>query len=98
MFRSLDLVQIFPDMLKQAFVQPLLKKLNLDPNVLQTGISYFLFNLICFLKVVLYQLNNFLDENKICVIYQFSFRKKHLSTETALVKVFNDLLQGPEVV
>ena len=85
----------FPPSEKIALVRPLLKKASLDPEVLKnyrpvSNLSY-LHKLIE--KCILSQLLPHLIKNKCISKFQSAYRSNH-STETALCRVYNDLLQN----
>ncbi len=84
---------IFPSCLKQAVIQPLLKKSALDP--LEFTNYRPISKLPCISKilekVVLSQLSSQLSNNDVLDAFQSGFRAGH-STESALLRVSNDLL------
>ena len=82
-----------PRVFKKAVVQPLIKKSNLDPEVL--GNSCRVSNLPYLSKTleraVADQLQTHLDVNNLHAKFQSSYRRGH-STQTALLRILNDLL------
>uniref|UniRef100_A0A3B5PWV6 Reverse transcriptase domain-containing protein n=1 Tax=Xiphophorus maculatus TaxID=8083 RepID=A0A3B5PWV6_XIPMA len=84
---------VVPASFKHAVVQPLLKKPGLDQTVLANyrPISKLPFLSKVLEKLVYCQLKQFLDYNGILEVFQSGFKTLH-STESALIRVFNDIL------
>ncbi len=74
-------------------MEPLIKKPNLDPNILSNyrPISKLPFISKILEKAVLLQLQSYLDVHGILDIFQSGFKAFH-STESALLRVFKDIL------
>ena len=86
---------VLPESQKSAIVTPILKKYDLDHDDVRNyrPIS----NLTCLSKVidriVASQLTGYLQENKLFSNLQSAYRQGH-STETALLKIFSDILDA----
>jgi len=83
-----------PKCFKTAAVTPLLKKSTLDPNCLKNfrPVSNLPFISKVLEKVVLKQINAHKTDNNLNEKFQSAYRKNH-STESALLRIQNDLLQ-----
>ena len=83
----------FPSVFKEALVRPLLKKPGLDREVLRNyrPVSNLSFVSKIIEKVVACRIDSHLDANSLRDPLQSAYRSQH-STETALVRVHNDIV------
>ena len=83
---------VMPTELKQAVIRPLLKKPSLDYQEFKNfrPISNLTFLSKVIEKVVALQLVDYIDNNGQCEVFQSAHRAHH-STETALLRVYNDI-------
>jgi hypothetical protein len=86
---------VFPTELKSAIVKPLIKKPSLDPNILKNfrPVSNLSFISKLIEKVVASRLIDHMQDNNLLVSFQSAYRKGH-STETALVRVHDDIVRA----
>ena len=84
-----------PKVFKTAVVTPLLKKLNLDSNILKNyrPVSNLPFISKILERVVLTQCQTHLNNNDLFEVNQSAYRKYH-STETAVLSVLEELLSN----
>ena len=84
---------VVPDCFKRAIVNPLLKKTGLDESELKNyrPVSNLPFLSKILEKVVLKQLLCHFERNKLGEIFQSAYKASH-STETAILRVTNDIL------
>ena len=89
---------VFPSNCKNALVHPMIKKAELDQNILKNyrPVSNCSF-LDKFLEKCAYvQINNYLNANSLYGEFQSAYREGH-STETALLRVHNDIMLALDV-
>ena len=91
---SLSCADFTPE-LKRAFVTPLIKKLILDCEIFKNyqPVSNLSFVSKLIERIICVQLVDHLKENDLYEIFQSLYRQLH-STETALLRVQNDILQA----
>ena len=85
----------FPTSLKTAIVRPLIKKANLDKNELKNyrPVSNIPFISKIIEKTVVKRLEKYMSSNSLHEKFQSAYRKNH-GTETALLKIQNDILRA----
>ena len=86
-----------PSDFKSAILNPLIKQLNLDQNTLKNyrPVSGLAFLSKILEKVVYSQIRVHLNDNKLNVLLQSAY-KEHHSTETAMLKILNDVLNATD--
>ena len=86
-------VGVFPSCCQNALVKPLIKKPELDRNVLKNyrPVSNCSFLDKLLEKCAYVQINNYLSLNSLYGKFQSAYREAH-STETALLRVHNDIM------
>jgi hypothetical protein len=86
---------VMPENMKDAIVGPLLKKLSLDPDILKNfrPVSNLSFISKLVEKIVSIRFLNHLKINNLHEVLQSAYKQGH-STETALIRVQNDILQS----
>ena len=79
-------------MLKISHIRPVIKKSSLDPEDLNNyrPISNLSFLSKVLEKIVALQITSYLAENNLCSKMQSAYKKNH-STETVILRVFNDI-------
>ena len=84
---------IFPSQFKQAIVRPLLKKSDLDPELLKNYRPVSNLNFISKIveKVIMQRLDEHLTQHSLHDPLQSAYRKDH-STETAITKIHHDII------
>jgi hypothetical protein len=84
---------VVPSDLKEALITPIIKKLGLDPEIFGNfrPVSNLTFISKILEKVILRQLMGHLTFNDLLEALQSAYKEKH-STETALLKVHNDIM------
>ena len=85
---------VFPDTLKQSIITPVIKKPNLDGNVLKNyrPVANMKFLSKVVEKAASNQVTTYVDNHNLGETNQSAYRRFH-STETALLKVKSDILQ-----
>ncbi|GFR67397.1 RNA-directed DNA polymerase from mobile element jockey [Elysia marginata] len=87
----------FPDSLKLAYVTPIIKKPNLDKNILKNYRPVSNITIIpkVIEKVVSERLRDYLNSSNLDTKFQSAYKKDH-STESTLLKVLNDTLRAAD--